>query len=574
MRKLICLAYFLSVFLTTVLAADFETATQAVANMKVGWNLGNTLDAYSQSTNDPSSATYWGRQGLDSETYWGQPKTSSALMKMFADAGFGTIRVPVTWFNHMDKNGKVNPTWMARVKEVVDYVIANGMYCVLNVHHDTGADGDNFKSWIKADVTNYNNNKQRFEYLWQQIAETFKDYDEHLIFESYNEMLDTYNSWCYASFSTSSRYDASVAASAYQAINSYAQSFVTTVRNSGGNNAQRNLVVNVYAAASGYGTWSTHLQDPFKEMKLPTDNVQNHLIFEIHSYPNIANRTMSDINNEIDGTITNLKNYLVKKGAPVIVGEWGTSNVDASDGGDYANRRELMAQFAKSFVRKFKAAGMGTIYWMGLSDATDRSILKWSQPEIKNAILKGWYGDDYEIPADPDPQELVYTVNYTGQQWAELNLYSGSTLLTSNYKGIRIELGEVPPSGNLQFKVYGADDNKGQYEQITEASQTLIFEASELGNQVRRVTLQYQKAGSYSIKVKGAWLIKKDGTEEKTDLSSFWGCTLSAEIVTAIQSVNSNRMPTDNAIYNLQGQRIQEPLPGQLYVKNGKKYRK
>lgn len=157
------------------------------------------------------------------------------LLKMMKDAGFGAIRVPVTWYNHMDKDGKVDAAWMARVHEVVDYVINQGLYCIINVHHDTGADNEKFKSWIKADEANYAQNKERYENLWRQIAEEFKDYGQLLLFESYNEMLDKYSSWCFASMNASGGYNASDATSAYNAINSYAQSFVKTVRGTGGN---------------------------------------------------------------------------------------------------------------------------------------------------------------------------------------------------------------------------------------------------------------------------------------------------------------------------------------------------
>ena len=108
-----------SVFLMTgiqVKGQDFESATNAVKNMGVGWNMGNTLDANNGSL-----------QGLDSETYWGQPVTRPELMKMMKDAGFGAIRVPVTWFNHMDSSNKVDEAWMRRVHEVVDYVIDQGL---------------------------------------------------------------------------------------------------------------------------------------------------------------------------------------------------------------------------------------------------------------------------------------------------------------------------------------------------------------------------------------------------------------------------------------------------------------
>ena len=170
-------------FSMQVQAQEFESASTAVANMGIGWNLGNTLDA-----NDASKTWTTTEQH---ETCWGQPVTKPELLRMMKEAGFGAIRVPVTWYQEMDSNGKVNEAWMKRVKEVVDYVIDNGMYCIINVHHDTG-DGT---QWLHASMTTYNNVKSKYEYLWKQIATEFKDYDQKLIFESYNEMLDDKNNW-------------------------------------------------------------------------------------------------------------------------------------------------------------------------------------------------------------------------------------------------------------------------------------------------------------------------------------------------------------------------------------------
>ena len=123
-----------------VQAQDFESANDAVKNMGVGWNLGNTLDANNQKVSDITNDTYWGQQGLESETCWGQPTATRKFIQMMRKAGFTAIRVPVTWYNHMDKDGNVNAAWMNRVKEVVDYVVGEGLYCILNVHPDTGAD--------------------------------------------------------------------------------------------------------------------------------------------------------------------------------------------------------------------------------------------------------------------------------------------------------------------------------------------------------------------------------------------------------------------------------------------------
>lgn len=399
-RKLIPSLIFTVMCGLTAWATDFETATSAVSNMRVGWNLGNTLDSNSGDVNNMWIEKWTGRTPSDYEKAWGQPVAKYELMTMFKEAGFNAIRVPVTWYPHMEAKFQLNGTawdmakddigmkiqaaWMKRVHEVVDYVISQDMYCILNIHHDTGASST---AWLVASENDYAKQKERFEAVWKQIAEEFKDYDEHLLFEGYNEMLDPYDSWCFASFGTSSNYNASVASSAYSAINSYAQSFVNAVRSTGGNNAQRNLIVNTYGACSGSGTWNQHLQDPLKQMKLPKDNVSNHLIFEVHTYLDIKN--LSSVKSEVNQMIRELKNNLVSKGVPVIFGEWGTS----TDGG-YDNYRSNMLAFARYFVEQAKANNMGTFYWMGLSDGTHRSVPEFNQTDLKDAIIKGYYGEN------------------------------------------------------------------------------------------------------------------------------------------------------------------------------------
>ena len=386
--------------MSTAQAQDFETATEAVKNMAVGWNLGNTLDSNSGDANNMWIEKWTSRTPNDYEKAWGQPVTKPELLKMMKEAGFNAIRVPVTWYPHMeakleldgtvwdkendDIGTQIQTAWMERVHEVVDYVISQGMYCILNVHHDTGASNT---AWLVASEDIYAKQKDRFEAVWKQIAEEFKDYDEHLLFEGYNEMLDPYQSWCFASFGTSSQYNASVATSAYNAINSYAQSFVNAVRATGGNNAQRNLIVNTYGSCCGAGTWNTHLQDPLKNMALPSDQTAHHLIFEVHSYVDIQN--INNAKNEVKQIISDVKQYLAAKGAPVIFGEWGTS----TDKG-YDNYRTNMLTFARYFVEQTKANGMGTLYWMGLSDGEHRSVPEFNQADLKDAIIKGYYGEE------------------------------------------------------------------------------------------------------------------------------------------------------------------------------------
>ena len=368
--------------------SEFESAADAVLHMGAGWNLGNTLDSNSGSLDNMWIESYTSRTPADYETAWGQPVTTRELLHMCKEAGFGAIRVPVTWYPHMgtikiyDGNKwdpstwtgtDVDPAWMARVKEVVDYVIDEGMYCILNVHHDTGAADT---AWLVAGDEGFEAAKTRYQALWKQIAETFADYGERLLFESYNEMLDPYDSWCFASFATPARYDADVAASAYKAINNYAKLFVETVRATGGKNAMRNLVVNTYGACSGDGTWNSHLIEPLTNMQIP--EAPGHIAVEIHSYWD-ADQFESQ-KPDIDRLFSNIGTHLQGRlGVPVIIGEWGGNSAADS----YAN-----ANFALYFSTKAKETGVAAFWWMSLSDGDDRAVPKWTMPRTKNCILQ------------------------------------------------------------------------------------------------------------------------------------------------------------------------------------------
>jgi len=542
-------------FFVTTQAQSFETAAEAVGNMGVGWNLGNTLDA---NNGQPCPDI------VRSETMWGQPVTKPELMDMMRQAGFGAIRVPVTWYPHMDNDGNVDPAWMKRVHEVVDYVINAGLYCLLNVHHDTG-DGS---QWLHASMADYNRNRTRYELLWRQIAEEFRDYGQQLLFESYNEMLDKYNSWCFASFAAPGSYVAADATDAYNAINSYAQSFVTTVRSTGGNNAHRNLVVNTYGACSGSGTWNSHLKDPLKQMKLPNDSEQGHIAFQVHCYVSVNN--LANAKNEVNDMFSALKTHLAAKGAPVIIGEWGTANNNEDD---YNVRRQNVLDFADYFVKKAVQYGFGTFWWMGISDGSSRSLPAFTQPDLARTILKAYHGDGYTPQLlTNDDYDITYTVNYNGQ-WQELNL-CGHSISLNDYSAVRVELGSIPTNGYLSVKVYGESDGKEQYVSFPQAATaTVTFNRNTLGAKSNRITLQYCKSGSYSINVLHAFLIRTDGTEEPATISPFWGCTVDTKATrkpTAVSPV-FHTAPASSAVYTLTGRRATTTKKGQIYIKNGKK---
>lgn len=554
---------------TTMQAQSFETAQEAVANMGVGWNLGNTLEAHAKKPN-PDLDSYWGQEGLESENDWGQPNTKPEVFKMMKEAGFGAIRIPVTWYNHMDKDGNVNAEWMARVKQVVDYALAEGLYCIINVHHDTGADeAGKHVSWIKAEGANYEKNKSKFEKLWLQIATEFKDYDQKLLFESYNEMLDKYSSWNYATSNKSGGYNETKAMDAYKAINDYAQSFVNVVRGTEGNNGVRNLVVNTYGACCG-GKWGSNElpMGPIREMKLPDDVTSNHLIFQIHSYPGLKPNNLATIKSQVTTMMSDLKTILAAKGAPVIVGEWGTLNDDSDV--NYNNNKTNYLDFCKHFVTEAKNNGIITFYWMGLSDGSNRSLPVFHQPDLAETIVKAYRGstEGYKYPVRSDIIGDIVTVVDFKQVWSEVYLYN-NTINTNTYKAIELELDAAPESGVLKFKVYKSNGD-GVNVDITTAKSKMTF-TSAMGNNLQKVTLQCF-SNTYQTKVKSAYLVKNDDTKEQLYLTPFWGCSVDETVITAINPIVYGKTNDDNhQIYNLQGLRVDNPQRG-IYIKNGKKY--
>jgi len=368
--------------------AGWENAALCLKNMGAGWNLGNTLESNSGSLDNMWIEAWTDRKTSDYETAWGQPIATRELIHMFKLAGFNAIRIPVTWYPHMGKldvsvkviGGEykpvwdpstwsgydVDPVWMARVKEVVDYVIDEGMYCILNVHHDTGAES---AAWLRADADSYSRYRDRFIKLWEQIATAFCSYDGKLVFESFNEMLDASSTWNDPKNSSS-----------YTVINSYNADFVATVRATGGNNVRRNLILNTYAASASENT--------LKSFALPEDSVKDHLCAEFHSYAPyqfamVENSSQTVFNSacekEVNGIFELVDRYLVSKGIPCVLGEYGAT----------AKRAESeMCKQAACYVRNGCTYGIPCFYWMVLSDGTDRSAPKWTMPDLKDTIIK------------------------------------------------------------------------------------------------------------------------------------------------------------------------------------------
>lgn len=540
-----------------------ESATDAVKHMGLGWNLGNTLDAHRPTGKDINSTSYWGQQDKNSETYWGQPVTKPELFRMMKEAGFGAIRVPVTWYNHMDKDGNVDKEWMKRVHEVVDYVIDNGLYCIINVHHDTGADSNEDSAWLKADEKSYDAVKDRYEGLWKQIATEFKDYGKELLFESYNEMLDTYSSWCFASFQASGKYNATSAASSYNAINSYAKSFRDVVRATGGNNETRNLIVNTYAAANGYGTWSNHLIEPVSQLKLP--EAAGHMIVEVHAYPTIQDRAITEIKKEVDGMVKILHDYFGSKNYPVIFGEWGTSNVDA-DKPDYEVRKNLMFQFCEYFVKVTKEKGMGTFYWMGMTNGPYRDIPAFNQPDLAECIAKAYHGSSFAGKYPEPKQEGSYDLvsdPMTFTSWGEPRLNIAADYFKSIGDNIALQLTYTFIGDDEDIQLfYGDWKSKPDFTVNGKTYNGDYFPHADFdGSETYTSTILFDKAAAKELGTRGLIIFGHHFTVTKAVLTD--------ASATSIETLEDTEAPSD-LLYDLSGHRVNRATKG-IYIQGGKK---
>lgn len=335
-------------------ASGWELAATAVQRMKAGLNIGNTLDTYGTWIGGDEPSAF--------ETAWGNPVITPELIKAIKAGGFNAVRLPVTWWQHLDGAGNVKESWMDRVEEVVNYILDEDMYCILNVHHDTGGSET---CWLRADLANYEDVSTRFASLWTQIASRFISYDAKLVFEGYNEMLDANFTWTQTD------------ANGYEAHNRLAQLFVNTVRATGGNNAKRNLLVNTYSSDAG--------EKSVTNFQIPTDQTEHHLIVGVHIYtPGSFTSPAEDAEApvwtvaheaELTPVFERLNISFVGLGVPVIVGEFG-----AQEKAVEAER----AKYTEYFVGAAKRYGITCFHWF---DLINRSTYQWTSESVKNAIL-------------------------------------------------------------------------------------------------------------------------------------------------------------------------------------------
>ena len=359
--------------------------SQIVEAMGPGWNLGNQLESVTDN--------------VPEETNWGNPVITEKLIQSVKAAGFKSIRIPVSYFAKIDddKDYTIDSKWLDRVQEVVDCCIKNDLYAVINIHGDgyNTIDG----SWLLCNGKNQTEIKKKYKKVWKQIAERFKNYDEHLLFESMNEEFD-------GSYSEPNK-------EYYQNINDYNQIFVDTVRKTGDNNTKRWLIIpgwntNIDYTAGDYG------------FKLPTDQYRNksidkeeqRIMISVHYYSpwdfcGGENCVITQWGNEADDPSktsttcdeTYMKNQLnlmkttfADKGYPVFIGEYGSINKTSYD----SENEYYRAYFARKLCQLSRKNGCIPMYWdngyngvhgFGLFDRTTCEI---TQPVIIDAIMEGF----------------------------------------------------------------------------------------------------------------------------------------------------------------------------------------
>ncbi|MCM1037702.1 MAG: glycoside hydrolase family 5 protein [Ruminococcus sp.] len=358
-----------------------------VEDMKIGWCLGNTFDAID----------YGGLSDeLQYESCWCNAVTTKEMIDALKEAGFRTIRIPVSWHNHLtsDTDSSVyaaNPeyviskVWLDRVQEVVDYAIEDGLYVIINIHHD------NSKEYIYPSSEYLEQSKTYVTDIWRQIAERFKDYDEHLIMEGMNEprLVGTANEW-WLDLRKEECIDA------VECINELNLAFVDTVRSTGGQNAGRYLMVPGYAASLEGAV------NPYFSLPEDIAGNQNRILVSVHAYtpyafalqaPGEGGSTDSfdpqsaSSTGDIDNLMDTLYDTFIKNGTGVVIGEFGAR--------DKGGNTQARADFSAYYVEAARARGITCCVWDNNAFTGDgenfglfrRTSLQFLYPEIVESLM-------------------------------------------------------------------------------------------------------------------------------------------------------------------------------------------
>lgn len=367
--------------------------TQITEAMGLGWNLGNQLEASSG--------------GLPSETCWGNPEITKELIDTIKVQGFKTVRIPVSYLDMIGDGPdyKIDTDWLDRVQEVVDYVVNNDMFAIVNMHGDGYYTVDH--SWLLCaeDDDKQTEIKDKYGKVWTQIADRFKDYDQHLIFESMNEEFN--NDY------------GKPDEKAYDNINAYNQIFVDSVRATGSNNEKRWLLL------PGWNTNIEYTAGDDYNFKIPTDNGckadGKRIMISVHYYDpfnftidenktaktqwgkyavkNYDNWGQEDY---VDSQMALLNEKFVSQGYPVVIGEFGAQDKTEK----FADYNEFRRYWAEYLIKAAKKNGVVCVYWdngyngnkgFGIVNRFDYTI---TQPDLIAGMMRAINStDDYEIPS-------------------------------------------------------------------------------------------------------------------------------------------------------------------------------
>ena len=326
---------------------------EVTSDMAPGLNLFNTLDAYC----GPS-------QGLESETCWGNPKTTVEMVAAFKERGFRTLRIPTTWYNHMGPapDYTINSVWMDRVEEVANYAFDNNMYVILNIHHE---DYDVTKpgSWLCPTYARQDAVTDQLEKVWTQIATRFKDYGDYLIFETMNEPREVGSPEEWTGGTAEHR----------DVVNAFNLAAVNAIRGTGGNNATRFIMIPQVDA---------NPEAAISDLVIPHNDTN--IIVSLHNYnpyafclqqPGVSiwgsDYEISVLQNEIKS----YSDYFVNNGQAVVIGEWGAADKD-----NLADR----ITYYEVFANACKEGQITPVNWIY---DFNRITLSWENSTLEDAIL-------------------------------------------------------------------------------------------------------------------------------------------------------------------------------------------
>jgi len=343
------------------LVRDDLTTQQLIMEMKLGINLGNTMEACGD----------WIPKGslLNYEKAWGSPEVTQEMIEGYAKAGFSSLRIPVAWSNMMLPNNVINPDLLNRVETIVNWTIDSGMIALINLHWDGG--------WWSKFPESYKECMAKFTAIWTQVSEHFKKYGDRLMFESMNEVG-------FDSIWTQWRGTRADKKRAFDIVNDMNKTFVDIVRASGGNNAKRHLVIEVY---------NTGLEYAYDPLFIMPDDPANRLAATVHYYTPavfaILDKdadwgkardtwgTPADIR-ELEGNMDRLKKNCVDKGIPIIVGEFAACGNNKT--------QEMKRLYAISVMEAVYSRDMCPMMWDTPGDQYDRTTFKLRDPEFFKAL--------------------------------------------------------------------------------------------------------------------------------------------------------------------------------------------